>query len=159
MGNAPADNGKGQLNPSGIFITGEVFIKGGVNSVVIDIVIGAYLLIPFDVSGVGGNVELDEGVLIEENAGGAGVGAEIGGKGGVFAAKCGYCLFCNHFVSCCAHIFVSIKVYLGGGWMRGSRGGSDREGRKSGRVGDKVLSPGFGSPWVIRALSIKEVSE
>ena len=80
MGNAPADNGKGQLNPSGIFITGEVFIKGGVNSVVIDIVIGAYLLVPFDIGGVGGDVEFDEGVLIEENAGGAGVGAEIGGE-------------------------------------------------------------------------------
>ena len=87
MGNAPADNGKGQLNPSGIFITGEVFIKGGVNSVVIDIVIGAYLLVPFDISGVGGNVELDQGVLVEKNTGGAGVGAEIGGKRGVFAAK------------------------------------------------------------------------
>ena len=53
----------------------------------IDIVIGAYLLVPFDISGVGGNVELDKCVLVEENAGGAGVGAEIGGKGGIFAAK------------------------------------------------------------------------
>ena len=87
MGNAPADNGRGQLNPSGIFVTGEVFIKGGVNSVVIDIVIGAYLLVPLDINGVGRDVELDEGVLIEENTGSAGVGAEIGRKGGVFAAK------------------------------------------------------------------------
>ena len=87
MGNAPADNGKGQLNPSGIFITGEVFIKGGVNGIVFDIVIGAYLLVPFDISGVGRNVELDKCVLVEENTSGAGIGAEIGGKRGVFAAK------------------------------------------------------------------------
>ena len=159
MGNAPADSGKGQLNPGCIFITGEIFVEGGVNGIVVNLINIAYLLVPFDISGVGGNIEFDQSVLVEKYSCSAGVGAEIGGEGGVFAAKCGYCLFCNHFVSCSAHIFVSIKVYLGGGWMRRSRGGSDREGRKSGRVGDKVLCPGFGSPWVICALGIKEVSE
>ena len=53
----------------------------------IDIVIGAYLLVPFNIGGVGGDVEFDESVLVEENAGCAGVGAEVGGNGGVFAAK------------------------------------------------------------------------
>ena len=46
----------------------------------IDIVIGAYLLVPFDIGGVGGDVEFDEGVLIEENAGSARVGAEVRGE-------------------------------------------------------------------------------
>ena len=80
MGNAPADNGKGQLNPSGIFVTGEVFIKGGVNSIVIDIVIGAYLLVPFDIGGVGGDFEFDEGVLVEKYAGSARIRAEVRGE-------------------------------------------------------------------------------
>ena len=53
----------------------------------IDIVIGAYLLVPFNIGRVGGDVEFDESMLIEEDASCAGVGAEVGGNRGVFAAK------------------------------------------------------------------------
>ena len=52
-----------------------------------------------------------------------------------------------------------VQTAVRSGWVRGSGRGSDREGRKSGRVGDEVLSPGFGCPWVIGALGIEKVSE
>ena len=46
----------------------------------IDIVIGAYLLVPFDIGGVGGDFEFDEGVLVEKYAGSARIRAEVRGE-------------------------------------------------------------------------------
>ena len=57
------------------------------------------------------------------------------------------------------HILIPIKVYLGGGWVWRSGGSGDRERRESGRIRNKVLSPGLRSTWVISTLGIEEMSK
>ena len=121
----------------------------------IDIVFCEELLVPGGYRRVGRHLVLDQGTIVDGDASGAVVGAEVGGMGGVFCAKGGEDFFGEHFESCGAGVLILIDVdgdsCWGGLWWCG--GGCGNEGG----VGKGVLGVHCGLAWDLLFLCIDEV--